>query len=1123
MGKKCVALVLSACILFSVLPVQVLAADITSEEMEPSISEEQAVSAEESANEGQPEPESDAAEAADIAKTPDAESEPTQSPEDEPEEVAEPEPTEEDDSTQETPTQYATGEEPTDEAFAEPEPSEQDETLPVQTELPPEEELQEEPEEAREEESVSDEAMMANLTSLPSKIDLYVISDSYADSLTLPEGYPSSYQCNVSNAKYERLDGYSVEVSSDGTITPAYDVMYWSGGYGHTWSTGAEGETTTREYHFGISTLRVTSGSETCTIKVQVHDYAQEYACQVMDTYYAQRIRSDMSELEKLDVIAAFPAQYNYSVEYSGYVGLIVKGGGDCWASASAVQYLCQKAGFQSHIRYGANDGGAGSGHRNVAVQVGGQIYVVESGYVGSAPRYYNVIPENTGFFYRVENGGAKILQYDGFQPDIVVPERIDGYPVTAIGELAFYYGERYSKSPVRSITLPHSLERLEDFSLESLNSLTEITIPENVSYIGRLPFADCPNLTAINVDSRNQCFQSQDGVLFDKSMETLIAYPTNGQKKYVVPEGVKTISEYAFAYSRSRGVTALLLPSTLETVGEGAFGDTALKQIYFKGKRPTIGDFALHGLCVAVNYPSGDTSWNGIEDLGSNPYSADQVVWKTWNIQNTIPVQTLANSSVSVSSQTYSGSAIKPAVKVVLDGRTLVEGTDYTVSYSDNINAGTATMTITGKGNYTGTINKSFTITAISIDKAEITGITNQTYTGSALTPAPTVKVNGKTLSSKTDYTVVYSDNTNIGIATITVIGKGNYTGRSSTRFTITTSSQPGSALPTQPQKLSGTLSYSKTYGDPSFRMNITGLGNAKIHYRTESDSNVSVTDDGTVTIHDVGDAEIIASSEPTEQYYPASVVIAVSVLPKNIGKCRMVFNRVGDIPSDTDDFAPYLTLIDGDTVLAPWEYWFDGASWGDEDGHLEYLDYTVIGVGRYTGIHEFHLTPISQTPVLKSAVLSGSKVKLTWQQEPGALGCLIYRKIGSGGYTLVKTISNASTTTWTDTLPSGCSEAVSYQIKFYTMKGNSRVVSGASAAKTIYWLENPIIEKVENVNGGLKLTWGKVEGAVKYRVYYKTGSSGWSRLGDTTATAYTWKGEIRHKIHFYRPLHFL
>lgn len=64
-----------------------------------------------------------------------------------------------------------------------------------------------------------------------------------------------------------------------------------------------------------------------------------------------------------------------------------------------------------------------------------------------------------------------------------------------------------------------------------------------------------------------------------------------------------------------------------------------------------------------------------------------------------------------SVSNQTYTGKAIKPKVKLTKGISALVQGTDYTVSYKNNTNIGVATITITGKGKYSGTITKSFKI----------------------------------------------------------------------------------------------------------------------------------------------------------------------------------------------------------------------------------------------------------------------------------------------------------------------------------------------------------------------------------------------------------------------------
>ena len=127
----------------------------------------------------------------------------------------------------------------------------------------------------------------------------------------------------------------------------------------------------------------------------------------------------------------------------------------------------------------------------------------------------------------------------------------------------------------------------------------------------------------------------------------------------------------------------------------------------------------------------------------------------------------------------------------------TLVKDTDYEVSYKDNTAPGTATATITGKGNYTGTKDVTFTIKAkeepqpptpakTSIAKAAVTGIAAKTWTGKALTQKPVVKLSGKTLKSGTDYTASYKNNKNVGKATVTITGKGDYSGTVTKTFKI-------------------------------------------------------------------------------------------------------------------------------------------------------------------------------------------------------------------------------------------------------------------------------------------------------------------------------------------------
>lgn len=126
----------------------------------------------------------------------------------------------------------------------------------------------------------------------------------------------------------------------------------------------------------------------------------------------------------------------------------------------------------------------------------------------------------------------------------------------------------------------------------------------------------------------------------------------------------------------------------------------------------------------------------------------------------------------------TYTGKELTPTVTV----GNLVEGKDYTVAYSNNINVGTATVTVTGKGGFAGgKIEATFQIVPAELPTASLE-YTSIIFAGEACTPAVTVA--GLTLDK--DYTVAYADNAAVGTATVTVTGKGNYTGTQTLTFSI-------------------------------------------------------------------------------------------------------------------------------------------------------------------------------------------------------------------------------------------------------------------------------------------------------------------------------------------------
>ena len=157
-----------------------------------------------------------------------------------------------------------------------------------------------------------------------------------------------------------------------------------------------------------------------------------------------------------------------------------------------------------------------------------------------------------------------------------------------------------------------------------------------------------------------------------------------------------------------------------------------------------------------------------------------------TLNIPSALSVSD-AEVSLAYTNVSYDGNAKNPVPTVKLKGRVLTEGTDYRVSYKNNIKAGTATVTITGINDYTGTRSKTFAIKQVSIANAYVTLSKSAViYNGKLRKPSVLVKLNGKKLTKGGDYTVIYKNNRKVGTAVVLIKGKGNYTGTYTTTFTI-------------------------------------------------------------------------------------------------------------------------------------------------------------------------------------------------------------------------------------------------------------------------------------------------------------------------------------------------
>lgn len=136
-----------------------------------------------------------------------------------------------------------------------------------------------------------------------------------------------------------------------------------------------------------------------------------------------------------------------------------------------------------------------------------------------------------------------------------------------------------------------------------------------------------------------------------------------------------------------------------------------------------------------------------------------------------------------------YDGTEKKPTVTAVKFGGNVVAPENYTISYTNNVNAGSGTITVTGKREFVNTYSKTFSIGQREISNVTVNAIANQTFTGSEIRPEVTVTdvVNEVNILSSSDYDVVYSDNIHAGTAKVTLKAKNlNYKGNKDVNFTI-------------------------------------------------------------------------------------------------------------------------------------------------------------------------------------------------------------------------------------------------------------------------------------------------------------------------------------------------
>ena len=223
-----------------------------------------------------------------------------------------------------------------------------------------------------------------------------------------------------------------------------------------------------------------------------------------------------------------------------------------------------------------------------------------------------------------------------------------------------------------------------------------------------------------------------------------------------------------------------------------GASSSTSGAVLTYKSTTPSICTVDKNGNVTALKTGTGyvtvTASANGYDSVSKD-------------VKIVVSKKSLNNGLLTLSetSYVYDGTYKKPAATVTFGGKVLQEGKDYTISYRNNLNVGVATVIATGMGDYTGYTSKNFTITKRAMAGGTVSVASSVSFTGSNITPSVTVKVAGRSLTNGTDYTVSYSNNKNVGKATVKITGKGNYSGSLSAKFDIVPAKQQIQKLETK------------------------------------------------------------------------------------------------------------------------------------------------------------------------------------------------------------------------------------------------------------------------------------------------------------------------------------
>ena len=730
----------------------------------------------------------------------------------------------------------------------------------------------------------------------------------------------------------------------------------------------------------------------------------------------------------------------------------------------------------------------------------------------------YDSNPNDFEFSYNSSDMTANVTKYKGDSEYVEIPSMVNGYKVTSLG---YDYRTKtfsdvsgiYNNRKLKGIIIPDTVKKipsqlfsdcisLVDVDLgkgityissqmfKNCKSLEYITIPEQIEYFGYVrycmdgnyeyPFEGCTNLKTVyfkakNIESISDCLYlpSLTNIVIESTVDSL---PDGAFSRYdnlenvTFENGLMVLPDSCFKNCTS--LKDITLPDSMMSVGKSAFENCFnLKSVTFSKNLNTISPSAFKGCSSIESLNFNDN----LREIGSNAFenctSVKNVTFN--NLLNTIGESAFSNcTSIEKAELPSSVSSL---------GENAFAGC-----------TGLKNVTLSEKLKY---ISSGAFSDCNSLESIDLPDNITEIGLGSFLncTALQNVKI-GKNTTTIERYAFLGCSS----LKSIEIPANVKYICESAFEDCTNLSSVK---LNNGLQQLDNYVFYNclnlKKIIIPA---SVTYLSDYSLGYYGKNDNNYKIPD--FVIVGDINScAQRYANNNgfKFEEYKVNLSTPQITSLKNTTGGVKITWNKVDGAYGYRLYYRP---------ASGGWKRFKDTTATSFTDSGVtanKTETYTIRCIDKngntISGFNSngWSIKYVPVAPTISKLENTSGGIKLTWNKIAGVYGYRLYRKTSTGW----KRFKDTTSTNFTDSGVTA-NKTETYTIRCIDKNGNTVSGFNSKGWSKKYTASTPSISKLENVSGGIKISWNKVAGVYGYRLYHKT-SSGWKRFKDTTATTYT------------------